>query len=93
MNHKDILINHLYAKLADALVTAAMQRALALRLAERLADTSDVMTKLAEKKWVRNIGVRPIAGGPFDKPMAAIMGQWPGDETDEQIQEALDELS
>lgn len=72
----------------DALrVELEQQRQLNLQLAERLAACSQVLGRAAERKGFDLAAV--VAAQAHKAGVGAIMGQWPGDETDAEIQAAL----
>ncbi len=68
-------------------VELEQQRQLNLQLAERLAACLQVLGRAAERKGFDLAAV--VAAQAHKAGVGAIMGQWPGDETDTEIQAAL----
>ena len=66
----------------------AEQKAANLALAERLAACSEVLGRAAERKGLDLEAV--IASQSHKAGIGAVMGKWPGDETDAEIAAALE---
>lgn len=66
----------------------AEQKRLNLQLAERLRACSECLGRVAERRGFDLAAV--VAAQAHKGDVSAIMGKWPGDETDEEIAAALE---